>query len=89
MTEFKLTKGFGDDIEDLRSAAEKVNSTASAISTDGIDTLKTSVRYTMQHTAIMELMTMYKELLIKDISDLNEMVATVKAADSKSASEYK
>lgn len=88
MTEFKLTKEFSDDIESLRSAAEKVNSSASVISTDGIGSLKTSVRYTEQHKAIMELMTMYEELLLKDASDLNEMVTTVEAADINDASEY-
>lgn len=89
MAEFKLSPGFRNEIDAVRNSGQTVNSSASELPSDGVDTLKTSMRYIEQHSSILELMKLYGELLIKDAKDLDEMMMAIQNADTANASGFR
>lgn len=88
MAEFKLSQKFRDEISELKNAGDTMNSSAAEISSEGVDTLKTSMKYIEQHEEIIELMNLFRSLVIKDAGDLETMMAAVEDADTASAQEY-
>lgn len=86
MVEFKINPVLTDEISGVRDVADKINDGYASVSTDGVSTLKTSIRIISQHEKIKSLLDLYKVLVLRDLQDLDEMVAEVNEMDAKISS---
>lgn len=81
MSEIKFNLGVSNEISSLTSSGAALNSDSSEISADSVSTLNTAVKYIDQHGQIAELLNLYKQLIIKDASDLSQTMETVSTTD--------
>lgn len=81
MSEIKYNLGLSNEISSLTGSGSALNSTSSEISSDGVSTLDTAVKYIDQHGQIAELLNLYKKLILKDASDLSQTMETVSTTD--------
>lgn len=82
MAEFKIYGGIKDEINSFESPGGSFSG-SSAVSTDGVSTLKTSVKYVNQHKKIATLLNLYRQLLEKDASDLRAVVEETEQLDAR------
>ncbi len=81
MAEFKISDALTTEISNLNDSGNAINNGYSNVSSDGVNTLTTSMRIIEQHKKIKELLDVYKSLVSKDVSDLNAMVEEAKSMD--------
>lgn len=81
MSEIKFNLGVSNEISSLTSSGVALNNDFSEISADSVSTLDTAVKYIDQHGQIAELLNLYKQLIIKDASDLSQTMETVSTTD--------
>lgn len=86
MAEFKIYSGIKDEINSFESPGSSFTNN-SAVSTDGVSTLKTSVKYVNQHKKISKLLDLYRQLLEKDANDLRAVVKETEQIDARIAHE--
>ena len=86
MTQFKINSGIRGEITSFKSPSDSFTENTS-VSTDGVSTLKTSVKYVQQHKDISKLLKLYRELLLKDAGDLEKMVVEVEMLDDRISKE--
>ena len=88
MTEFKVTKKLSGEIASVKKSGNALNDDYTKIPVDDVKTLDTAVHYIEQHKQIKELIGLYKELVLKDVKDMNSMVKEVEALDETIASAH-
>ncbi len=88
MAEFKVSDAITTEISDVNSSGTAINNTYADVSSDGVDTLKTSQKILAQHYSIKELLELYKALVQKDVSDLNAMVTEAQNMDASISSSH-
>lgn len=87
--EFKVVKDqLEAEVSNLRGAAECL-STDGNISSDGVSTLRTCMRYIRQQGEIAELMKKYRQLVEKDCQDISEMIRFSAQVDNDIAQSVK
>lgn len=82
MADFKVSGTLTTEISALRTAANAVNESCTTLDGSQVSTMKTANRMAAEHKAIMELMEMYKALVLKDAKDLDAFVAEAEKMDS-------
>lgn len=82
VTEFKINKALTGEISELRNSGNLINDSYSEIPIDNVRTLKTSVNIISQHNEIKRLLDLYKELILKDAEDLDDLIAEAIAMDT-------
>lgn len=85
MAEFKMTVGLYDEVLDMNEKVKALTEEDKEINADDVSTLKTSVKYIEQQKKILRLMTLYAELLDKDIKDIIEVMSEVEELDESLA----
>ena len=85
MAEFKVTEGIDGYIEGMRLAGDYLNAGGDGRTNAEGMSLKTAVHYGQQNQKIMQLLELYRALVLKDAADLTEMVASVRETDSSIA----
>ena len=81
MTEFKIADALEDEITALQNAGNALRDVSNSISDNNVSTLKTAVRFAVEHQAIMDLVDLYRQLVDKEASDLREMKRTAEELD--------
>lgn len=82
MSEIKVNKmELVLQLDALNSAGESINIDVSSITSDGVETLNTSLKYIEQHKQIADLMDLYKQLIAKDAKDIKAMQNAVSQLD--------
>lgn len=65
----------------MKTSGNDIDVSTSGVSSDGVDTLVTSMKYIQQHKQIAELLSLYKQLISKDADDIKEMQNAVSTMD--------
>lgn len=82
MSEIKVNKeGLANQLSLLKTSGNDIDVSTSGVSSDGVDTLVTSMKYIQQHKQIAELLSLYKQLITKDADDIKEMQNAVSTMD--------
>lgn len=82
MPEIKVNKvELALQLNALNLAGEAISVDVSSITSDGVDTLDTSLKYIEQHKQIADLMDLYKQLIAKDAGDIKSMQNAVSQLD--------
>ena len=82
MSEIKVNKeGLAYQLEIMKTSGNDIDVSTSGVSSDGVDTLVTSMKYIQQHKQIEELLSLYKQLISKDADDIKEMQNAVSTMD--------
>ncbi len=82
MSEIKVNKeGLAYQLEIMKTSGNDIDVSTSGVSSDGVDTLVTSMKYIQQHKQIAELLSLYKQLISKDADDIKEMQNAVSTMD--------
>lgn len=88
MPEFKIdTVLLSALISDISKNSADIT-TLSDISDEDVNTLKTAVKYVSQQKQIEEVLSLYKKLLAKDVTDIREMQGAATALDLKISSNF-
>lgn len=83
MTEFKISSGLASEISEMKNAGEALNASIEDLSSDGVSTLKTSMMFIRESQEILELITLYRRLVLKDVADLSNMMSTAEEMDQE------
>lgn len=82
MAEFKVNSAqLEAELGQLEAAANNLTTNGADISSEGVSTLKTSMRYIEQQKEIGKIIGLYAELLRKDIRDIRAMQASAEKMD--------
>ena len=84
MAEIKITEGIDAEFGSIQNAADQLAATDSSVSAANLS-LYTSDLYVLQQKEIQKILAEYRELLQKDVSDLQMMAKSVRAVDQKIA----
>ena len=83
MSEIKVNKIELDlQLNALNLSGVTIDTDVSGVTSDGVETLVTSLKYIEQHKQIAELMNLYKQLVIKDAADIRAAQNTISSFDS-------
>lgn len=82
MAEFKISKAINGEISGVKKSGEKLNDGYSKISSDDVQSLKTSAGYITQHADIKKLLDAYKALVLRDANDLESLVKEANEMDA-------
>lgn len=83
MSEIKVNKIALDfQLNALSMSGVTIDTDVSGVTSDGVETLVTSLKYIEQHKQIAELMNLYKQLIIKDVADIRAAQNTISSFDS-------
>ena len=82
MAEFKIDRALTEEIAALRSSGNLINYDYVVISSDSVNTLKTSVSIISQHESIKSLHDLYKSLILRDAQDFDDLVEEAIEMDS-------
>lgn len=88
MAEFKIAKALSSEISTLKSAGEAINDGFSATDSADVKSLDAAMAFIKEQTQIKNMLELYAKLLVKDASDLEEMVKTAEAADQAASKTY-
>lgn len=81
MAELKINEALCSDIGNLKSSANSINNGYESIPSDDMNSLKTAVCYISQQDKIKALLELYKDLILRDVKDLEDLVKEVKEMD--------
>ncbi len=82
LAEFKVNKALSGEISNLRASGKLINDGYTAIPSDNVSTLKTSVGIISQHARIKSLLELYKVLVLRDAKDLDDLVKEATEMDA-------
>ena len=88
MAEIKITPQLVGKFNALKAAGKDLNSSYQKEGTPRTNLLPTSIGFLEEEKAIYELLTLYRELLLKDSADMLKMAEDMKQADVKIAQSY-
>ncbi len=89
MGEFKLDKSIKAEVNVLKNSANAINKRKKQIDPDGIKQMPTAKKYYDQLKECESVFNQYRDLLIKDVDEINTIVDLVIEKDNKISNMYK
>lgn len=89
MAEFKVNPSLKGEITSFNNAGNEINTDIVSVTTSGVSSLKTSVKFVEEHKSIKQLLNLYQKLITNEVKDLNAMMKSAQDLDEDIAKRVK